>query len=246
MAGAEFTIRINGAEPISTAGLAQDEFLVNIGIDDLRELKLQGRPSTNPATGASCAIVKLADEALDTCREHGLLTWGPGGYVLLHLAAQLRRAAALLQTEAATRHLLDSLAATFPDLVRAALDRFPLATITRVLQHLLAEEISIRNLRGLLEPLLCLTGSYDADVSRFIAFNANAEPVCFDPLARNVAELPARRLADYIRTCLKPYISNKYTRGNNTLPVYLLDAALEGHLRDCGPTAGRDDKAHVR
>jgi type III secretory pathway component EscV/tetratricopeptide (TPR) repeat protein len=231
--GDEFAILINGREQIRTAGLAPNEFFANATVDNCSWLGIDGRQSSNPATGAHGAIVTFRDADDDQkCRTFGFSTWGPAGYLVLHLSAQLRRAAALLQTDRATRHQLDSIAANFPDLVRVTVERFPLATITRVLQHLLAEEISIRNLRGILEALLCLSGSSDVDMSRFIAFNANAEPICFDPLARPIPELLPRRLADYVRTCLKRYISNKYTRGSNSLPVYLLDPALEAHLRD--------------
>jgi type III secretion protein V len=39
-------------------------------------------------------------------------------------------------------------------------------------------------------------------------------------------------MAEYIRMSLKRYISHKYTRGNSTLIVYLLDPAIEDMVRD--------------
>ena len=205
--------------------------LINDNPDRLLLLGLHGRNATNPATGAACTIARLSVEDVQKCRRAGLTTRGQGGYLVLQVSVLLRRAAASLQTEAATRHLLDSVALTFPDLVQPALQRYSIATISKVLRHLLAEEISIRNLRSILECLLCADGSSDVDLDWFIVFSANAEPLCFDPQGRPVTDLPASVLADHVRTWLRRYISNRYTGGSGTLSVYLLDGNIEQRLR---------------
>ena len=228
---AAFEVRLNDGEPVRLTGLQLDEVLINDTPDRLLLLGLHGRAATNPATGAASTIARLSDEDVQKCRRAGLTTWGRAGYLVLHVSVLLRRAAASLQTEAATRHLLDSAAIIFPALVQPALQRYSIATITNVLRHLLAEEISIRNLRGILECLLCADGSSDVDLDRFIVFSANAEPLAFDPQGRAVTNLPASVLAGHVRTWLKRYISNKYTGGSGTLSVYLLDRNLEQRLR---------------
>jgi type III secretory pathway component EscV/tetratricopeptide (TPR) repeat protein len=225
-----FEVRIGEGTPVKFPGLQTDEAMINEAPDRLALLGLHGRPSVNPAAGTPSTIVRTSEKELSVCRAAGLTTWGPAGYVVLQVSALLRREAATLQTDGATRHLIDSLALTFPDLADAALQRFPLATIARVLRHLLAEEIPIRNLRAILEHLLLLDGSSDVDLDR-IVFTANAEPLCFDPQGRPVADLPSRVLADHVRTGLKRAISSKYTGGSGALSAYLLAPDIEQRLR---------------
>jgi hypothetical protein len=52
-----------------------------------------------------------------------------------------------------------------------------------------------------------------------------------------------KSVADYLkvaRTALKRYISHKYTRGENTLSVYLLDPRAEGRLRQPEPLTSEE------
>jgi type III secretory pathway component EscV len=154
-----------------TAGLAADEFFVDDTPDRPRLLNVEAREAVNPVNGAAAAIVRETGAALDTCRRAGLTTWGPYGFLVLSLAAGVRDNAAAFQTMDATRHALDSLNRGFPALVGAALKRFTQAQIRLVLSELLQEEISVRDLRSILESLPSINGTTDVDTSRYIVFD---------------------------------------------------------------------------
>ena len=223
-----FRFRLNGVEYAPVFGLEPEEFLVNDTADRLSILQIQARDTVNPVNGSQCAVVRGQQQA-NICKQAGLTTWGPRGFLVLHLSAEIRRAAARFQTEEVTQYNLDSLAGAFPDLVRFALERYSLSKIALLLRELLDEEISIRDLRSILESLLSVNGTTDVDLNRFIVFLANPDGLC--PAAtRKVSELATSQLADFVRSSLKRYISYKYTRGGNTLVVYLVDPAIERRI----------------
>jgi type III secretion protein V len=96
----------------------------------------------------------------------------------------------------------------------------------RVLRALVAEEVSIRNLRLILEKVL----DYDyvlADDLAQIVFDERLTA----PTVPDAAWLddPAN-LAAFVRTGLKHYLSHKHTKGQNALLVNLLDLKLEQAL----------------
>jgi len=93
--------------------------------------------------------------------------------------------------------------AQFPEVVREVQRVLPVQKITEVFQRLVQEEISIRNLRTILQSLIEWG-------------QKEKEPVL---------------LAEYVRSGLKRYISYKFSRGQNILAVYLLDENLEEKIR---------------
>jgi type III secretory pathway component EscV/tetratricopeptide (TPR) repeat protein len=232
---AEFRICLNGVERPPTTGLRHDEFLVNDTVDRLTLLDIKGaRKHFDPANGSECAVVQDGHDQARICKQEGLTTWGRQGYLVLKLSAEIRGAAPHFQTDEVTQFILDSLAEGFPDLVRAALRHYSVSQIAQVLRELLDEEISIRDLRSILESLLSIEGTTDVDLNRFIVFLANTDYLCPVSPPRSTSELTAAQLADFVRMNLKRYISNKYTRGGNTLVVYLLDPAIERRIADVG------------
>ena len=235
---AEFRIRLNGVEHPPTTGFRHDEFLVNDTVDRLTLIGIkEARKHFNPANGNECAVVQGGHDQAMFCKQAGLSTWGRKGYLVLKLSAEIRQAAPQFQTDEVTRFILDSLAAAFPDLVRAALDRYGLSQIAQVLREMLDEEISIRDMRSILESLLSIDGTTDVDQNRFIVFLANADCLCPASPPRSAGDLTAAQLADFVRMNLKRYISHKYIRGGSTLVVYLLDPAIERRLANIGARA---------
>ena len=91
----------------------------------------------------------------------------------------------------------------FPELVREVQRILPIQKISEVFQRLVQEEISIRNLRTILEALI-EWGQKEKDVVL---------------------------LTEYVRSSLKRYISYKYSGGQNILAVYLLDQDVENTVR---------------
>lgn len=103
-----------------------------------------------------------------------------------------------------TRYLLEKMESHYSELVKEVQRLLPLYRITEVLQRLVSENISIRNMRTILEALV-EWGQKEKDIVQ---------------------------LTEYIRSSLKRYICYKYASGNNFLPAYLFDQQLEEIIRD--------------
>jgi type III secretory pathway component EscV/tetratricopeptide (TPR) repeat protein len=226
----EFRIELNGRKGEPQQGLKRDEFLVNDTVERLRLLSIEARPAVNPANDNECAIVAGGQPALKTCRDAGLTTWGPGGFLVLTLSAEIRKIASVFQTTEITQNILESLRAAFPELITQARRRFSILQICLVLKDLLDEEISIRDMRSILESMLSISGTTDVDLSRYITFMPRAQNLCPVSGNRSLEDLTTSDYSDFVRTSLKRYISHKYTRGSNTLIVYLLDPDIEKRI----------------
>jgi type III secretion protein V len=103
-----------------------------------------------------------------------------------------------------TQNMLEQLEQAFPALVKEVVPKAVSPfQLTDILRRLVEEEISIRDLRNILQAL------------------AEWGPVENDTVM----------LTEYVRAALKRYISHKYTRGQSTLIVYLLDPQIEETVR---------------
>jgi type III secretory pathway component EscV/Tfp pilus assembly protein PilF len=230
----EFRFKLNGREFPPVVGLERDEFLVNDTVDRLRLLNITGRDAVNPANGGECAIVRGEEVFSEVCHQAGLTTWGPAGFLVLTLSAEIRKNATTFQTINATQYILDSLRAAFPELIDTALKRFSVEQVCLILRDLLDEEISIRDLRSILESALSINGTTDVDLSRYIVFTPRTQNLCPVAGGRGVDGLATADYSNFVRTSLKRYISHKYTRGSNTLLVYLLDPDIERRIGNVG------------
>lgn len=227
---AELRIRINDVRWPPQRGLAPDQFLANDRPARLRELGVEGEPALNPASGNEHTIVREKDGAKSKCAAAGLTTWGPLGYAVLVLSAGIRRNAGSLVTMEKVDFDLRLLQQAFPDLVVAARQRFELVQLTRIVQGLLAEQISVRNLRGLLESLLAVVGVTDVDLSRLIAFLPTTGHLYPVSPGKGVGDLSVADYVNCARLGLKSYISHKYTRGAASLVVLLMSPEGEKRL----------------
>lgn len=122
-----------------------------------------------------------------------------GQVLTYHLAFVLKKYAADFIGIQETRYLLASMESRFPDLVKEVQRSLPLQKITEVLQRLVSEDVSIRNLRTILEALIDW-GQKEKDTVL---------------------------LAEYVRSSLSRYISYKYSSGHNMLPAYMFAPAVE-------------------
>lgn len=121
-----------------------------------------------------------------------------------HLAFVLKKYAADFIGIQETRFLLGAMEARFPDLVKESARVLPIQKISEILQRLVSEDISVRNLRAILESLI-EWGQKEKD---------------------------SVLLTEYVRSTLKRHISHKYSSGHNVLPAYLLSPAIEEQVRD--------------
>jgi type III secretion protein V len=196
-----YQIQINEV-PVVTGQATIGHVLVNDTVDRLKLMNVQGFEAINPATRQPAAWVP--EQYKETLEAAGLTTWDVPGYIILHLAAILRRNARDFVGVQETQTMLDQLEKAFPAIIKEVVPKVVnVLKLTDILQRLVEEEISIRDLRGILQSL-AEYGQVEAD---------------------NVM------LTEHVRASLRRYISHKYARGTGTLVVYLLDPQIEEAIR---------------
>jgi type III secretion protein V len=188
--------------PLVSGNVSLDKVLVNDTVDRLTLLNIKGDEAVNPANGSECAWIPA--EFASIAEQAGLTTWDAAGYMVLHLSSVLRKNAAEFVGIQEVQNMLEQLEQAFPALVKEVVPKAVSPfQLTDILRRLVEEEISIRDLRSILQAL-AEWGQVENDTVM---------------------------LTEYVRNALKRYISHKYTRGGNTLVVYLLDPQIEETVR---------------
>ncbi|RJG42786.1 type III secretion system export apparatus subunit SctV [Motilimonas pumila] len=123
--------------------------------------------------------------------------------ITFHLSHVLRKYAEDFIGIQESRFLLEKIEPHYGELVKEVQRVVPIQKISEVMQRLVSEDISIRNLRVILESLV-EWGQKEKDVVQ---------------------------LTEYIRSSQKRYICYKYAAGQNVLPAYLLDQGIEEQIR---------------
>lgn len=180
---------------------------------------LAGLPGKDPAFGLPATWIERGQRAM--AQAQGYTVVDPATVIATHLSQLLRAQAQDLLGLDETQHLLDQMARSMPKLVEDLTPKhLPLATLTQVLQALLAEGISIRNLRSIAETL------------------AGIAP-------RN-AEVPT--LLSAVRVALGRQIVGDLHPLDEELPVLTLAPAMERVLQDAQHTKalepGLADRLH--
>ncbi|MFZ5757629.1 MAG: flagellar biosynthesis protein FlhA [Pseudomonadota bacterium] len=188
---------------------------------------LDGLPGKDPAFGLDAKWI------LRTQRAHaeslGYTVVDAATVVATHLSHVIREHAAELLGHEEVQQLIATVARTAPKLVEDLTPRtLPLSVIVRVLQNLVAERISIRQLRRILETLLehgtqsqdpvALTAAARAGLGRFIVQEINGM----------APELPVFTLAPALERLLQDA-----AQGGNTALEPGLAERLQQSLRDC-------------
>ncbi len=196
-----YQIQINEV-PVVTGQATLGHVLVNDTVERLKLMNVSGFEAINPATRQPAAWVP--EQHKEMLEAAGLTTWDVPGYIILHLAAVLRRHAREFVGVQEAQSMLDQLEKAFPAIVKEVVPKvINVLKLTDILGRLVEEEISIRDLRGILQAL-AEYGQVEAD---------------------NVM------LTEHVRAAQKRYVSHKYARGTNTLVVYLLDPQIEEAIR---------------
>lgn len=129
--------------------------------------------------------------------------WTPIETVILHLSYFFKIHASEFMGIQEMRSMLEFMERSFPDLVKEVTRLIPLQRLTEIFKRLVQEQISIKDVRTIMEGL-----SEWAQVEKDVVL-----------------------LTEYVRSALKRYISYKYSQGQNTLAVYLLDPEIEEMVR---------------
>ena len=164
---------------------------------------LEGEPTKEPAFGLDAIWIDPAQR--DYARTLGYTVVDPATAIATHLNTLLRNNASELISHDETQQLLDKVAERTPKLVEDLVPgKLPLATITNVLQNILDESISVRDMRTIIEVL-------STESSR----------------TQDVDDLTAA-----IRPRLGRMIMQNLVDVNDSLPVMTLNPALEQMLHN--------------
>ena len=146
----EYVVLLRGVE-IARWELQQDRLLAISS--DPGAAQLEGLPTQEPAFGASALwiVPGLQEQAL----ANGYAVVDQTSVLATHLAEIVRQYAYELLTRQETKRLLDAMAEAQPKLVDELVPRLlSLGEVQKVLQQLLREQVSIRDLTTILEALL--------------------------------------------------------------------------------------------
>jgi flagellar biosynthesis protein FlhA len=164
--------------------------------------KVPGLAAKDPAFGTPALWIEPA--VRDQAEMHGYTVVEPGSVVATHLTEVVRRHADEILSRDATKHLVEELKKTSPAVVEELIpSQMKLAEVQQVLQNLLREQVSIRQLAPILETL----GEYAGRAK---------EPGL---------------LTEYVRHRLARGISTRYRDKQGKLQVVTLDPALEDRIR---------------
>jgi flagellar biosynthesis protein FlhA len=165
---------------------------------------LPGRETHEPAFGVSARWIApaLEEQALAA----GYSVVDPTTVVTMHLSELVRRHAHELLSRAETKRLIDTLNESHPKLTEELIPKvMTLGEVQRVLQQLLREQVSIRDLGTILEVLV------------------EAAP----------ANKALPHLVELCRQTMGRRLVQAHLDAEGTLPVLLLDPALDEELQTC-------------
>lgn len=202
-----FAFKLNDIVLTPWLGLKPEQLLVNVP-----SAGSAGEAAANPASSTENALVNAAQ--INKLGQDGLMYWDLFGYLVLCVAATTRLFGARLVNSSVLRVRAAEAELFFPALVAAALDPDrSRAEVTRLLRSLVAEGISIGNVKLILDAVVeyrAQNGSTPGD---------------------------ERNLLEYVRTRLKRQIKKRVAGDGDSVVAYLLDQEIEALL----DSAGDDD-----
>jgi type III secretion protein V len=171
--------------------------------EQARASRLAGPAGKHPLTGQPG--VWVPEEQARELAGQGTPVVLPDEFIAVHLSQVVKRHAEELLGIQEVQNFLDALEEQgYEALVKTVVPKLlSIQRLTDVLRRLIREEISIKNMKAILESL------------------AEWAPYESDPVY----------LTEYARMSLKRYIAHKFSNGQPVLPVYLLDPAIEQALQ---------------
>lgn len=195
----EYSIFLNEV-PIVRGKILEGALLTNESPENLRRYNLPFTTSKNSLGQPSMWIDAKYQEVL---QKAGIKFWKPLDVMILHISYFYRQHASDFIGIQEVRGILEFVEKSYPDLVKEVTRLVPLQKLTEIFKRLVQEQISIKDLRTILEAL-----SEWAQTEKDTVL-----------------------LTEYVRSSLKRYISYKYSQGQSILSVYLLDPEIEDMVR---------------
>jgi flagellar biosynthesis protein FlhA len=200
----EYCFKINGVE-FARGKIRMGCYLcVNPG--GLKD-DIPGERTVDPAFGMSAIWVN--DEYRDEAERAGYTVVDPPSVITTHLTEVIRTNAGEILRRQETQQILDTLKKDYPAVVDEALKVLALGEIQKVLQGLLREQVSIRNMIPILEAC--------AD---------------FAAAAKKSFEYPAQFLIEKARQALGRQICLQYANEDHNLHCLTVERALEQKIID--------------
>ncbi len=171
------------------------DILSSLAIDD----KVKNTTDLGFANNGSWVNMKFKDQ----CDEFGISYLTINQYISTHLSKVMKSHVSEFLGMQEVKNLLDKID-EYQDLIKELLRMLPLNKITEVLQRLIAEEVSIRNFKAILDAML--------------------------EWAQREKEVVL--ITEYVRQALGRYIAHKFSKGTYVIPSLLLDGEIEDAVRD--------------
>ena len=195
----EYAIYLNEV-PLVRGKVLKSSLLTNETEETLRRYNLPFTSSKNAVGQASLWVDISYTEVL---KKAGIKYWEPLDVMILHLSQFYKQYASEFIGIQEVRAILEFVEKSFPDLIKEVTRLIPLQKLTDIFKRLVQEQISIKDLRTILEAL-----SEWAQTEKDTVL-----------------------LTDYVRSSLKRYISYKYSLGQTVLSAYSLDPEIEDMIR---------------
>lgn len=145
----------------------------------------------------------VAMKHMESAERAGIQIMTLSSMLTYHLAHVLKNHAAEFVGIQEAMYLMNQMESDFPQLVKEVTRALPITAITDVMQRLVSEEISIRDMRTILQ---CL-----------VEWGQREK----DPIV----------LTEHVRGSLSRYITHKFSGGQSVIPAYLLSKEVEDEVR---------------
>ncbi|MCH9626384.1 MAG: Invasion protein InvA [Chlamydiales bacterium] len=195
----EYAILLNEV-PVIRGKIPDHYLLTNELEENLRRYNLPFIAYKNASGLPSLWVEEQYKEIMEKA---GIKYWTSLEVVILHLSYFFRQNAQEFLGIQEVRSMLEFMERSFPDLVKEVTRLIPLQKLTEIFKRITQEQVSIKDLRTIMESL-----SEWAQTEKDTVL-----------------------LTEYVRASLKRYISYKYSQGQSTLSVYLLDPEIEEMVR---------------
>ncbi|MDF2549524.1 MAG: sctV [Chlamydiales bacterium] len=195
----EYSILLNEV-PIIKGKVLEGYLLTNETEENLKRYNLPYQTYKNAVGLPSNWVEVRYKEILDKA---SIRYWNQLEVMILHLSHFFRTHAAEFVGIQEVRSMIEFVEKSFPDLVKEVTRLVPLQKMTDIFRRLIQEQVSVKDLRSILESL-----SEWAQTEKDTVL-----------------------LTEYVRSSLKRYISYKYSQGQSVLSVYILDPEIEDMVR---------------
>ncbi len=188
--------------PVAQGNLGFGHVLVQDSTETLNNKQIPHQAGEDFLPGLP--TVWVAQEHIENLQNQSIKMLNSAQILSYHLSSSLRQYASEFVGVQEVHMLFNKLETQgFAELIREAQQLVPLPKIADVLRRLVAEGVSIRDLRQILESLI-EWGETEKDIAM---------------------------LSEYVRIGLKRQISHKFSNGSGILPVYMLEPETENVIR---------------